>query len=99
MNNRANHRDVVQMVSEELNDNEKNVQKYIDCYVEKIMECLCKGMDVRIKYLGTIKVEKVAPKEAWDFKLEKNVIRPSRMLPKMNFSRNFVNKIKQEVRK
>lgn len=92
---KINHKQVVKMVCEHTGDNEKEVQKHIDSYIEVIMKLMCKGNNIGIKHLGTMKVEKAAETTAWDFKTQQNVIRPNRVLPKMSFNRKFSSQIKR----
>lgn len=86
--------EIVKIVCGKTGQNEDTVQKCIDCYIETIMDRMCSGYNVGVRHLGTLRIEDVAEKSAFDFKTKSNVIRPRRKLPKMSFSRDFSNKIK-----
>jgi nucleoid DNA-binding protein len=91
---KISHKQIIKMVCNKTGGSEEEVQKHINCYIDTIMEQMCSGHNVGIQYLGTMRVERVAKKPAWDFQLQRNVVRPSRTLPKMSFNREFSNRIK-----
>jgi nucleoid DNA-binding protein len=93
---KTSHNQVVEIVCNRTGSSKDEVEKYIDCYIDTIMDLMCSGNNVGIRHLGTLKVEEVAEKCAWDFQQKAKVVRPIRVLPKMSFNREFTNQVKNK---
>jgi nucleoid DNA-binding protein len=93
--NKINHKQIVKMVCEKTGKPKNVVEEYINCYIDTIMDQMFSGHNVGIQHLGTMKVDDVAEKLAFDFKENGKVMRPKRKLPKMSFNREFSNKVRE----
>lgn len=94
--NKTTHQKLVHDAATESGLDETIVRRSIDAYLNQVATSVHKGVPTPLYRIGTLRLTKASPKKAWSFTDEKVVVLPERMVPKITFTRKFVQEVREK---
>ena len=90
--------DIVTEISRKTGLEKVTVQKIVEAFMESVKESMIDGEDVYLRGFGSFIVKKREQKKARDIGKNKEIIIPEHYIPSFRPSKQFTNRVKENVK-
>lgn len=90
--------DIVNEISGKIGVEKTTVQKTVEALMESIKESMIDGQDVYLRGFGSFIVKKRAQKKARNISKNTEIVIPEHYIPSFRPSKQFTNKVKENVK-
>jgi DNA-binding protein HU-beta len=90
--------DVVTEIARKTGIEKVTVQQTVEAFMESVKESMIGGEDVYLRGFGSFIVKKRAQKKARDIGKNKEIVIPEHYIPSFRPSKQFTNKVKENVK-
>lgn len=90
--------DIVNEISQKTGVEKVAIEKIVEGFMESVRESMIGGQNVYLRGFGSFIVQKRAQKKARDIGRNKEIVIPEHYIPSFRPSRQFANRVKENVK-
>ena len=90
--------EIVTDIAKKTGIEKQTVQQTVEAFMESVKESMIGGEDVYLRGFGSFIVKKRAQKKARDIGKNKEIVIPEHYIPAFRPSKQFVNRVKEQVK-